>query len=183
MQHALSQRWHRKNTSDDHLFSECDSMAGNDRGRLIMIFPCIWWRHDIETLSALTGLCDGDGGGGEGWGEGVVGEIRWWPMDCHGNAKRWAPIQIVELAVIWDTMMFKWCHCYEIVAEIRQLEMYTDSKVHGAYMGPTRVPRWASCGPHEHCYLGSHSINLLHFYDNAMASWHASSIIRMVRLL
>ena len=38
---------------------------------------------------------------------------------------------------------------------------HSDSKVHGANMGPTG-PRWAPCRPHELCYLGSgHNIDIV----------------------
>ena len=109
-------------------------MAGSDRGRLITIFPSIWWRHGMEMLSVLPALCDGVGGS--------TGD-RW----IASNAKHWVPIQTVELAVIWDTVVFMWCHCYEMVAEIRQLEMYHDIKLHGANMGPTLVLS-SPGGPH-----------------------------------
>ena len=39
-------------------------------------------------------------------------------------------------------------------------QYYPDSKVHGAYMGPTG-PRWAPCWPYDPCYLGSFVMGLL----------------------
>ena len=37
--------------------------------------------------------------------------------------------------------------------QIKLINLYPDSKVHEAHLGPTG-PRWASCWPHQLCYLG-----------------------------
>ena len=58
--------------------------------------------------------------------------------------------------------------CAVTAAELKRYvasDTVPDSKVHeanmGAHLGPTG-PRWASCWPHELCYLGS------------LYSWHKS---------
>ena len=53
---------------------------------------------------------------------------------------------------------------------LRSFNLYPDSKVHGANMGPTWVrsvsPRWAPCRPHEPCYQGMSSVGCRHSYCN-----------------
>ena len=42
-------------------------------------------------------------------------------------------------------------------------DMFPDSKVHGAHLGPTG-PRWAPCWPHELCYLGHCHPERIHYH-------------------
>ena len=66
-----------------------------------------WWRHQMETFSALLALCEGDSP--------VIGEFphRWIPLTKANDAKLWcflwsAPEQTVEQTtqtpVIWDAI-------------------------------------------------------------------------------
>ena len=89
--------------------------------------------------------------------------IHRWPVNSPHNrpvTRKMFPFDDVMNVRIFEEENFKE-HTYTIIgsgeATVSTMhfnyEIYPDSRVHGAYLGPT-WPRWAPCWPHELCYLG-----------------------------
>ena len=103
-----------------------------------------WWEHSQKGVTDRR-----TDGGTDGQRENTICRAAWSQLKIarKGLTKCKPCAQLSEGSVIchkhWIRSEALWC--------ILSIKTVPDSKVHGAYMGPTG-PRWAPCWPHEPCY-------------------------------
>ena len=98
------------------LGTDWEKRQWDTRGAVIKC-PSMWWRHGMETLSALLALCGGN--------PPVTGGF---PSQRGNNAERWCYLccqpeqtvqQTVDSPAIWDASEFVWC-CYDATVASRR---------------------------------------------------------------